>query len=297
MKHIFILNQFSLENATPILKKQIEKVCVERKIDYTIEVNDMYTSTEDILKKYQNGKNIIMAVGGDGTINRVLNNIVNTNNILGYIPYGTGNDFYRTNKELLKPGINTIDLVEINDRYFINVACFGIDAEIGNNDDLVHSRLIPKKYRYKLSLLANFIKYKPRYFEVEVNNRILREYFTTIAVCNARYYGGGYKVSPNSAIDDGKLEIILAKQTNKYNMAKMVSSMKDATHLYYPEIEVVQTTEIMIKSNKEITCNIDGEELTDTIFDIKLINKGVKIYYDQELIDSIINVKANKNFN
>ena len=297
MKHIFILNQFSLENATPILKKQIEKVCVERKIDYTIEVNDMYTSTEDILKKYQNGKNIIMAVGGDGTINRVLNNIVNTNNILGYIPYGTGNDFYRTNKELLKPGINTIDLVEINDRYFINVACFGIDAEIGNNDDLVHSRLIPKKYRYKLSLLANFIKYKPRYFEVEVNNRILREYFTTIAVCNARYYGGGYKVSPNSTIDDGKLEIILAKQTNKYNMAKMVSSMKDATHLYYPEIEVVQTTEIMIKSNKEITCNIDGEELTDTIFDIKLINKGVKIYYDQELIDSIINVKANKNFN
>ena len=288
MKYIFLLNQFSLEEKTFAFKKQIKKVCKEKGLDYVIEMNDLHTTTEDILNKYKDSKNIIMAVGGDGTINRVLNCIVDTENILGYIPYGTGNDFYRTNKELLKSGINTIDLVEINDKYFINVACFGIDAEIGNNDSLIHSRLIPKKYRYKFSMLANFIRYKPRYFEIEINNDLLKDYYTTIAVCNARYYGGGFKVSPNSSIDDGKLEVIFAKQTNKYNMAKMIGSMKDAMHLYYPQIKVVQTDKLIIRSNKEITCNIDGEQLTDKKFEINLINKGMQIYYDQELIDALL---------
>lgn len=288
MKYVFLLNQFSLESDTPIIKKRIEMVCKDRKLDYQIEMNDIHTTTEDILKKYQNNKDIIIVVGGDGTINRALNCLVGTNNILGYLPYGTGNDFYRTNQELLKSGINTIDLVEINDKYFINVACFGIDAEIGNNDYLVHSRLIPKKYRYKLSLLSNFIKYKPRYFEININGESISDYFTTIAVCNARYYGGGYKVSPNSSINDGKLEVILARQTNKYNMAKMITSMKDAMHLYYPEIKVIQTESITIKSTKEIDCNMDGEQLTDTTFKINLIKNGIKIYYDQELIDDIL---------
>ena len=289
MKYIFLLNQFSLKTELTPLKKKIEKVCNKRKIDYIIEINSIDISTEDILKKYKKTRNIIIAVGGDGTINRVLNGIANTNNILGYIPFGTGNDFYHTNKELLDKGTHTIDLVKINDKYFINVACFGIDSEIGNSEEIVHSNLIPKKYRYKLSLLSNFLKYKARYFEIEVNNKLYKEYFTTIAVCNARYYGGGYKVSPNSSLTDGKLEVILAFKTNKYNMVKMITSMKNALHLYYPQIKVIQTDKIIIKSPIKITCNIDGEKLTSNNFKINIIKNGLQIYYDQDLIDDILN--------
>ena len=288
MKYIFLLNQFSLKDKTSYLEKKINTVCNKRKLDYKIEINNKDTSTEDILKKYKKTNNIIIAVGGDGTINRVLNRIVNTKNILGYIPYGTGNDFYRTNKELLKSGINTIDLVKINDKYFINVACFGIDADIGNADNYIHSSVIPKRYRYKLSLLSNFIKYEPRSFEVDINNKTIKDYFTTIAVCNARYYGGGYKVSPNSSLTDGLLEVVLATKTNKYNMAKMITSMKNAFHLYYPQIKVIETDKLTIKSPKEISCNIDGEKLTSNKFEIEIIKDGIDIYYDQELIDEIL---------
>ena len=59
------------------MKKKIEKVCNKRKIDYIIEINSIDISTEDILKKYKKTRNIIIAVGGDGTINRVLNGIAN----------------------------------------------------------------------------------------------------------------------------------------------------------------------------------------------------------------------------
>ena len=140
-----------------------------------------------------------------------------------------------------------------------------------------------------MSLLSNFLKYKARYFEIEVNNKLYKEYFTTIAVCNARYYGGGYKVSPNSSLTDGKLEVILAFKTNKYNMVKMITSMKNALHLYYPQIKVIQTDKIIIKSPIKITCNIDGEKLTSNNFKINIIKNGLQIYYDQDLIDDILN--------
>ncbi len=288
MKYIFLLNQFSLKTETNNIKSAIEKVCKKKKLNYKIEINSITVTTESILKKYKKTRNIIIAVGGDGTINRVLNSIAGTKNVLGYIPFGTGNDFYRTNKELLNKGLNKVDLVKINDKYFINIACFGIDADIGNNGDIIHSKYLPKKYRYKLGLMINFLRYKARNFEVLVNNKCINEYFTTIAVCNARYYGGGYKVSPNSSLDDGILEVVLAYKTNKYNMAKMISSMKDALHLYSPKIKVLQTDKVIIKSPKLVACNIDGEEMTAKEFNISIINKGIEVYYDQELIDLIL---------
>ena len=288
MKHIFLVNTFSLKHKTTTMVKAIEEVCREEKIDYKIEVNSLEVSTEDIVNKYKNTKNIIIPIGGDGTINRVLNKIVDTKNILGYIPYGTGNDFYRTNKELLDSGINKVDLVKINDKFFINIACFGIDADIANNELGKVFKLFPEKQKYNLGLISNFLKYKPKEFEVDINNKTIKDKYTTIAVCNARYYGGGYRVSPNSTLNDGKLEVILVKKTNKVNMARLITSMKEALHLNSPKVNVIEADKLTIKSKKEVGANIDGEKYLSDIFEIELIPKGVDIYYNQDMIDKIL---------
>lgn len=287
MKHIFLVNSFSLKNKTTSMVKAIEAVCREEKIDYDIEINNSYLSTEDILDKYSEDKNIIIAIGGDGTINRVLNGIVNTNNILGYIPYGTGNDFYRTNKELLKDGINKIDLVKINEKYFINIACFGIDADIANQEELKF-KFIPEKQKYNIGLVRNFLTYRSKHFEVDINDKTIEDDFTTIAVCNARYYGGGYRVSPNSKVNDGLLEVVLVRKTNKANMARLITSMKEAKHLLSNKVDVIQTDKLTIKSPKKVGSNIDGEKYVSDSFDIELIKDGIDIYYNQDMINKVL---------
>lgn len=287
MKHIFLVNSFSLKNKTTSMVKAIEAVCREEKIDYDIEINTSYLSTEDILDKYSEDKNIIIAIGGDGTINRVLNGIVNTNNILGYIPYGTGNDFYRTNKELLKDGINKIDLVKINEKYFINIACFGIDADIANQEELKF-KFIPEKQKYNIGLVRNFLTYRSKHFEVDINDKTIEDDFTTIAVCNARYYGGGYRVSPNSKVNDGLLEVVLVRKTNKANMARLITSMKEAKHLLSNKVDVIQTDKLTIKSPKKVGSNIDGEKYVSDSFDIELIKDGIDIYYNQDMINKVL---------
>ena len=288
MKHVFLVNSFSLKENTNKLISKIKEVCEKEKIDYSVEVNNEVTSTEDLVKNYRGEKCILLPVGGDGTINRVLNAMDIDNNILGYIPYGTGNDFYRANKELLKEGINTIDLGKINDHYFINVICFGIDADIGNDSAFVHSKYLPKNSRYKSGVFYHFLTYKARRMKVEVEGEVYDQDYTTIAICNARYYGGGYKIGPKASLTDGLLDIYLVKKTDRFNMMRLIAGIKYAFHENSNKVKKIQSNKCKITSDVIIDSNVDGEVVSAKKFDIELISNGIQVYYNQSLIDKIV---------
>ena len=256
-------------------------------MDYVIEINSKKTSTEDIVKKYRKKQVTFLAVGGDGTINRVLNSMVGSKNVLGFIPYGTGNDFYKTCQEILTKKINRIDLIQINQKYFINVACFGIDADIGNNDEIIHSKWIPEKQRYNMGILAHFLKYKVKHAKAEYNHKVWEDEMTTIAVCNGRYYGGGYKVGYHSKLTNGKVDVYLVNKMGKISMAKLIKGMNKGLHEHSNHTTKAEVKEIKLTFDQDVTCNIDGEKLTSKKFHIKVIPKGVTIYYDQTLIEEL----------
>ena len=285
MKYVFLINSFSLKDKTSDVAKKIEEVCVKRKLDYIIEINSFQKSTEDILKKYKNKKYIIMAMGGDGIINRVVNGIALTKNILGFIPLGTGNDFYKSNKEDFQSGINKVDLVKINDKYFVNITCFGIDADIANNNEIIHNKIIPKSQRYNISLLYNFFRYKPRKLLVLIDGKKYVDSYTTVILCNAKYYGSGYKVGSNSSLTDGLVDVYMFKNMNKLKMASLILGMNKGKHEKSDKLIKISTNKLSIKSDEEITCNMDGEKLTASSFEIEVIPLGIEVYYDQELID------------
>ena len=288
MKHIFLLNTFSLKERTKSIQTRIEEILEQERIDYEIEIINEQHSTKEIVKKYRNQKVILLPVGGDGTINYVLNEMDLLNNILGYIPYGTGNDFYRANKELLTEGIQAIDLGKINDSYFINVVCFGIDADIGNHSDIIHSKWIPKNSRYKISILNHFFHYKPRELKIEIEDKSHEEEYTTVCVCNGRYYGGGYKIAPYSSLTDGLLDIYLVSKTKKLEMISLIAGMKYARHEKSNKTKKFQSNKITIESKKPLECNVDGEILKAKKFQIEMIPKGISIYYNPKLINQII---------
>ena len=124
--------------------------------------------------------------------------------------------------------------------------------------------------------------------QVDINNDSTKGEFTTIAVCNARYYGGGYKISPHSSLTDGLLEVYLVTKTSKPKMAKVILSMKDGSHEKSPIVRRIQTDKLTITADKPISANIDGEELTSDNFNIEIIPEGIEIYYNQSLIDDIL---------
>ena len=282
MKYIFILNAHGSYNILNEYER-IRTICDSMLLDYKIEVNDT-VSTDKILEKYRGNHDVIYAVGGGGMINRVVNGIVGTNNYFAYIPKGTGNDFDRTIKKLdLENVIKGIDLVKINDRYFINVACFGIDAKIANDDRFIRNKMIPASMRYNASVISNFLTYKPVRFEIETSGYKSKRNFTTVVAANGMYYGGGYMVSPFSKLDNGMISLYMVDDVPRLKMAKLILEMKDGKHICYPEVHMINTNKVTIRANQLVEANIDGEKLCSDVFEIEMAKEKVKLYNDRIL--------------
>lgn len=286
MKYIFVINSFTLRDEINEVIHRIKDFCVRKNMEFEVEINNEDNSTEDIVRKYKKCGYTIVAVGGDGMINRVLNALVGTNNTLGFIPCGTGNDFYRSALKEIKKETEECDVIKINDRYFINVACFGIDADVANNKGLIKSKIIPKSQRYNVSVINSFLKYEPRHFILKMNNEEIEGDFATVAVCNGGYYGSGYNISPNFKLNNGLIDVYAVENDNKFNIMKMILSMKKGKHEKYKKVHKFQTNKLTLIANNEINSNIDGEELESKKFNIEVKGK-IKIYMNKELINFV----------
>lgn len=287
MKYAYIVNRFNLKEKTDRIIEKLHRVSSDFSRDYEIFVHDTPQDVQKTMAYLKDKEYIITSIGGDGSINLLLNDLIGTKNILAFIPYGTGNDFCRYCMENLEDGIQDVDIVKINERYFINVACFGIDADIANDDNFIHNRFIPKSMRYNAGVVYYFLTYKPKHMKAMIDDQIIEGDFTTIIAANASYYGGGYKPSPNSDIKDHKMEILLVDQLNKLSMAKVILSMKDSSHLKNKAVHVYEGDHLILTSDKNVGSNIDGEALVSDRFELKLIPNGFKIDLDKSFINAM----------
>ena len=116
MKHVFIVNPTAGSGRALKVSNNIKRVCEEENLDYEIIFTNKVGEATKIVKKMKNEKNIIYSVGGDGTLNEVLNGIMGSKNMLGVLPAGSGNDFYRT-LEKIDDEMPLIDVGEVNGKY------------------------------------------------------------------------------------------------------------------------------------------------------------------------------------
>ena len=291
MKYIYLVNRFNFKDKTAQIVDRLKKTSEEFGRSYEIIVSDTRQEALSLKDRFKDSSDIVTAIGGDGSVNHILNQIVGTKNILSYIPIGTGNDFYRANLEDLEDGIHDVDIIRINERYFINVACFGIDADIANDEKFIHNRFIPESMRYNAGVVYHFLTYKPRKMKIECGDQVIEKELTTAVVGNAKYYGGGYNVSPKGKIDDGVMEILLVDRLNKIRMANIILSMKNAGHLNNPALHTLTGDKVIISSDEVFGANIDGETLKSDRFELEMIPKGIKLDFDRKFTERMRSVK------
>lgn len=287
MKYIFIMNQNAGKAKCEKILPNIERECKKKNIEYEIRYITKEKSGSDIAKEYKNEENVIYVAGGDGTITMTIGGIVGTKNKLGIIPSGSGNDTYRAIKKLPK-GENTIDLAKINDTYFINVACSGLDAEVANNVDIVKKARIPSNQIYNASIIYTFIKFKFKEVELITNVKKIKEKYTILSICNGSYYGGGFNIAPKSELTDGLLDIYFVEKMNKLRMMPLLLKVKKGKHEGKRKIHKFRTNHVEINLDEEVTFNVDGEKVTDKNFIIDLIPKAIKVYNDDEFVQNIM---------
>ncbi|HUT85870.1 MAG TPA: diacylglycerol kinase family protein [Elusimicrobiales bacterium] len=235
-------------------------------------------------KKFQ----CIVVVGGDGTINEILPEMVNSDVTLGIIPKGSGNGFarelglklypYLACKELpnLKP--LTIDAGKVNDNYFINAAGVGFDASVGNAFEKFTEGGTRGRWPYFFIVLKQYLTYKPAPMKIQFDSTQMITTPLLIAFSNSKQYGSDVKISPKAKINDGFFDLTIVPYEKFHKLLMGVPSLWKGK---VNEVKFVKSYKIKkahIKSKKEILYHTDGEiRKSSGTLDVEVVEKALKI--------------------
>ncbi len=289
MKYIFIVNPESAKGNAMKIIGNIEKVCKQEHIEYEVCYTLAQGDATRLAQSYKDDENIIYAVGGDGTLSEVLNGVIGTKNKIGIIPAGSGNDFYRTVKELAKAEIES-DVGVVNGKYFLNIACVGIDAEVANNVPLMKKKNVKVKNLYTASILYTFTHFKFKQIHFKSQEKDEKGNFTILSICNGRYYGGGYNISPKASLEDNYFDVYYMNKLRLPSIINLLLKLKKGKLEQDKRTNHFKTNNITVTSEEPIRFNVDGETIENTKFEIKIIPKAIKIYHNAELESKFLSV-------
>ena len=223
---------------------------------------------QELAKTYsQKGVDIIVAVGGDGTINEVVNGIGLNETALGIVAFGSGNGLARHLKLPLNPlkALKTIekgkskicDLIDINGRYSINVSGIGFDANIAHKFHTLSKRGL---LTYLKITFKDFFKFKSEKFEIVFDNKTIKKDVFLLAIANSKQFGNNIEIAPQASINDGLIDIVIITPFPKLAIFSLLFYLFTKQLNRSSFVEVIKTKKITVLSaNKEIISHIDGE--------------------------------------
>lgn len=292
MKHVFIVNPASGKGYAKKLIPVISKICIQENVNYIIESTKYPGHATEIAQSYSLEKDIrLYAVGGDGTLNEVLNGMIYSSCSLAVIPAGSGNDFIKTVYSpikvdklivaLINGETKLINIGKINNKHFINISSVGIDAEIAYNAKIFkRNPLIPSKLSYLFSIFTTLIKYSSYNIEIHIDNIYIKDKILLVAIGNGRYYGGGMKVLPNANPFDNDFDICVVKNMSKLNILKLFPVLIKGNHETLKDyVMFYKGSKIQIYSKENMKINIDGEIFENTYVKFEMVIKKVNFVF------------------
>ena len=226
---------------------------------------------------------LVIAAGGDGTVNSVINGIAESSTALGILPTGSSNIFIRQSAlphsvksicDLLdKPDFKQVDLGRIDGRYFINMTGIGIKEYMPRRDRFSIFEFI----KYFLIGFENIFSYPLRKIIVKIDNsdRIYNGHLLLIG--NGKYYGSSIPFAFKAQMDDGLLDLIIFKTANFVRILQIIYRLKNKTPSVFKGFEYFQAKKIIIKGPANHPVLVDGESFHPTPAEISVVPRGLKI--------------------
>ncbi|HLS89395.1 MAG: diacylglycerol kinase family lipid kinase [Limnochordales bacterium] len=214
------------------------------------------------------GYTAVVAVGGDGTLNEVVNGVGTDGVPVGFIPLGTGVDFPRTAglprsplealEVVLAGRVTRIDVGVVNDRLFCNVAGTGFDAQVAARVNETGSKRggpIP----YIKAVFQTLFTYENAPFRIVVDGVPQHVKSLLMAVGNGRFYAGGMMICPRADLRDGQLDVCIAGDLSKLGTLLTLPRVFSGAHLGHPKITYRRAREVVVEGPSHLRIQADGE--------------------------------------
>lgn len=242
-------------------------------------------ATEITRESIKEGYELIVGVGGDGTVNEIANGffenetIMNKDATMGIIPSGTGNDFVKSLKipkkikeaikhlkegNVLKIDVGKAKFIDHNGvettRFFLNVADFGIGGEVVKR---VNRKELSRrgKWAYWKALFESAVKFRGCEVKVFVGEREITKNFFIGAIANGRIFGGNMLIAPTASLEDGLFDIVLVENISFMELLKNGIKLIRGTHLTHPKVQFFKEKTIKaLPKEGNVLIELDGEQ-------------------------------------
>jgi len=284
---------------------KLEYVFTERTY-HAIEITKNYITE----KGYKN----IIIVGGDGTMNEVVNGLFRqeryptTEITLGLITVGTGNDwgrYYGMNKSYKKMikaitkgktfiqdvgKVNYEHTTEKEDRYFVNIAGMGYDALVAKKTNISKEKGRGGVLIYLINLLQSLFQYSYTKLRITADGKqVFDGKVFTISIGICKYNGGGMMQLPFAVSDDGLFDVTLVRKTSKLRVIRNIKNLYDGSFINMKEVETYRGKNFIIESipNNALFLETDGESLGHSPLYFEIVPKSVKLIVRKKFLNSL----------
>ena len=266
------------------IREALKSFVREFKFEFT---EKPFHATDLTRQAIKDGSDLVIGVGGDGTMNEIANGffdsqkIINPETALGILPSGTGSDLVRSLRipagikgalKVITQGTSVqIDVGRVTlrssagpemDRFFLNVADFGVGGEVVK--EVTRRRLERKASSYVRCLVKTMVHYKSKRVRIRVDGQELPEGEYLIgAVANGRIFGKGMKFAPHAKLDDGIFDVILVKNMSFGEFCRHGWKIFFGKHLSHPKIQFIRgrLVEAFSLDKEDVLLELDGEQL------------------------------------
>jgi YegS/Rv2252/BmrU family lipid kinase len=258
----------------------------EATIIFTHGVSHASEVAAEAIDKYD----LVVAVGGDGTVNEIASALVGSNAVLGVVPCGSGNglsrflgipmDMQRSIENLNYGKAIAIDSAQANGKPFFNMAGMGFDAHIA--EVFAHGK---KRgfITYIKSALQEIIKYKPQTYQLEIDGVAYERTAFMLSFANSSQYGNNAHISPQASVQDGLIDVCIIKPFPLYRFPELGIRMFTKTTNRSKFVEIIRGKHILVRRNSAGPMHLDGEpEIAGSEVVINVLPGSLKVIAGNE---------------
>ena len=291
---IFIVNPISGTQAKDEIPALIDELLDHERFDYRVRVTEYAGHAAEIAKEAAAGDtDVVVAVGGDGTVNEVARSLVHTEAALGIIPCGSGNglarhlciplDIRRAIQIINHCQIERFDFGVINDLPFFCTCGMGFDAFISFKFAEAGKR---GPITYVENVLKEGLKYKPETYEVVDETGTTQHKAFLIACANASQYGNNAYIAPGATMKDGMMDVIIMEPFDALEAPQIAADLFMKTLGNNSKIKTFRTKRLTIHRQQPGAIHYDGDPImTGTDIDVRIEHLGIRIVVNPDALE------------
>ncbi len=277
-----ILNPCSGDLPEQIKVARVEQALRQVGLDYHLEITGRQGHGIELARQAAlEGWPIVVAAGGDGTVNEIANGLMQAAGeaeatILGIIPLGTGNDLATmlqlpddiaiACRRLATGQTRRMDVGQVNDRYFVNNSSVGLEPVI----TIAYEKLrwFRGRSRYILATLQSIMSAKSWLMRLTWDDNLYDGPVILVSVGNSCRTGGNFYMTPHAVVDDGLLDFVYAGNLSRLEILRLLPQTFKGTHLRHPQVVCHKTTALSITAFSPTPIQADGEIIAERATEI-----------------------------